>query len=146
MRRLFRGIFVILRMLCALLHFFFLLPILILARIFRRGGALAIARFWARGFLRIFGIRLHCSGSSAEWQNDSIILCNHLSYLDIPVLAASLRRPFIFIADRSIFRIPFLSLVMRLCGYISLRQGKRTSISKSVCCARRGMCAPPFPL
>ena len=42
-----------------------------------------------------------------------IIVCNHVSYVDALVIAASVRRPIRFIMDHQIFRIPLMNWVFR---------------------------------
>ena len=42
-----------------------------------------------------------------------IVVCNHVSYVDAIVIAASVRRPIRFIMDHRIFRIPLLNWVFR---------------------------------
>jgi 1-acyl-sn-glycerol-3-phosphate acyltransferase len=42
-----------------------------------------------------------------------IVVCNHVSYVDAMVIAASVRRPIRFVMDHRIFRIPVLSFVFR---------------------------------
>jgi 1-acyl-sn-glycerol-3-phosphate acyltransferase len=42
-----------------------------------------------------------------------IVVCNHVSYVDAMVLAASIRRPIRFVMDHRIFQVPVLSFVFR---------------------------------
>ncbi len=42
-----------------------------------------------------------------------ILVCNHVSYVDAMVIAASVRRPIRFVMDHRIFAIPLLSFVFR---------------------------------
>ena len=51
-----------------------------------------------------------------------ILMANHQSYTDVPVLF-SLCRPFKWMADEDLFKIPFFGWSMRLCGYIPVRRG-----------------------
>jgi len=42
-----------------------------------------------------------------------IVVCNHVSYVDAVVIAASVRRPIRFVMDHRIFQIPVLSFIFR---------------------------------
>jgi 1-acyl-sn-glycerol-3-phosphate acyltransferase len=47
-------------------------------------------------------------------------MCNHLSFLDAPMLVTVVDRPVRFIVKRFVFRIPVLGLGMRFAGYVPL--------------------------
>ncbi len=69
----------------------------------------AIAAFCSRLFLRLSGVKVVIEGARRLPHNRSYVLvANHLSMLDIPVMLASLRLPFRFLAKRSLFRTPFV--------------------------------------
>jgi len=132
------------RAVCALLHFFIYLPLLGISRLWSQHAALIVARSCARGLLCILGVSLRIKGSAASWRDRSIIVCNHIAYLDILVVLAGLKRPFIFVADHSTFRVPGLALAMRFCGCIPISQGSPASIRKCLTRAEafiRGGCS-----
>lgn len=78
-----------------------------------RGAALRLALFhhWSRGAARIVGLRIERGG--APPRGPFLLVANHLSYLDVIVLGASLRATFVAKAD--VARWP---LVGRLCAAV----------------------------
>ena len=54
-----------------------------------------------------------------------VIVANHKSWIDIPVLATILSVPFVFVAKESLFRIPLVGFILSRAGYISVDR-KRT--------------------
>ena len=53
-----------------------------------------------------------------------IVVCNHVSYVDAMVIAASVRRPIRFVMDHRIFAIPVLSFVFRAMRTIPIASAK----------------------
>lgn len=53
-----------------------------------------------------------------------ILVANHVSYADPPILAASMPRRIIFMAKQEIFRMPVLGWAARLYGAFGVRRGK----------------------
>ena len=58
-----------------------------------------------------------------------VLVANHQSLLDIPVLFG-LFRPFKWVSKQEVFRIPVIGWNMILAGYVSLRRGKKGSITR----------------
>jgi 1-acyl-sn-glycerol-3-phosphate acyltransferase len=50
----------------------------------------------------------------------AVIVCNHVSYVDAPIIAGSVRRPIRFVMDRQIFRIPVLNFIFRTAGAVPI--------------------------
>ena len=44
----------------------------------------------------------------------AVIVCNHVSYVDAPLLAGAVRRPIRFVMHRDIYRIPVLNFIFRV--------------------------------
>lgn len=44
----------------------------------------------------------------------AVIVCNHVSYVDAPLLAGAVRRPVRFVMHKSIYRIPVLHFIFRI--------------------------------
>ncbi|MFO1398207.1 MAG: MFS transporter [Burkholderiales bacterium] len=59
-----------------------------------------------------------------------IVVCNHVSYVDALVIAASVRRPIRFIMDHQIFRIPLLNWVFRTMQAIPVASGREDAALK----------------
>ena len=63
------------------------------------------------------------------WRGAAVIVANHLSLVDILVLAG-LYRPFKWVSKASIFRVPFLGWNMTLNGYVSITRGATDSVRR----------------
>lgn len=67
------------------------------------------AQAWARMLLRIARVRVTVAGAeNLPHGQPMVVVCNHLSYMDVPVLFASLPLQFRILAKAGLFRIPFL--------------------------------------
>ncbi len=126
-----------------------ILPVVILARFAGHTYPHACARIWARLVLLVLGVRVHKTGTDRDWSPRSVIISNHLGYLDIPVLLVSLTIPFRFIADSDVFRVPLLGLAMRFCGYLPIWRSGHNRINKTMQAAmtfvRNGIPVVIFP-
>ncbi len=58
-----------------------------------------------------------------------VLVANHQSLLDILVLFG-LFRPFKWVSKQEVFRVPIIGWNMALAGYVSLRRGKKGSITR----------------
>jgi hypothetical protein len=59
-----------------------------------------------------------------------VIVCNHVSYVDAVVIAASIRRPIRFVMDHRIFRVPVLSFIFRTMRTIPIAPAKEDPAMK----------------
>ncbi len=59
-----------------------------------------------------------------------IVVCNHVSYVDAVVIAASIRRPIRFVMDHRIFRVPLLSFIFRTMRTIPIAPAKEDPAMK----------------
>jgi len=89
-----------------------------------------IMRGWARLFLFTSGIELRCQGAeNLQQANPAIIIINHESALDIPVIIAALPIPLRFLAKVELFRIPVFGWALFLGGHIPVdRQNSQKAI------------------
>jgi 1-acyl-sn-glycerol-3-phosphate acyltransferase len=60
-----------------------------------------------------------------------IVACNHVSYVDAVVIAASVRRPVRFVMDHKIFAIPVLSFIFRTMRTIPIAPAKVDAAMKA---------------
>jgi 1-acyl-sn-glycerol-3-phosphate acyltransferase len=60
-----------------------------------------------------------------------IVACNHVSYVDAVVIAASVRRPVRFVMDHKIFAIPVLSFIFRTMRTIPIAPAKADAAMKA---------------
>lgn len=71
---------------------------------------MAVARLWQRFVCRLMGIRILVSGAPSP-QRPLLLLANHTSWLDIPVLAGV--APLSFIAKQEVARWPIVGFLAR---------------------------------
>jgi 1-acyl-sn-glycerol-3-phosphate acyltransferase len=73
-----------------------------------------LARFWGTRLCRTCGVDvLVRGGENVAWDEPIIVMANHQSYLDIPVLYTALPEPFGMLAKQELFRLPIFSAAMR---------------------------------
>ncbi len=92
-----------------------------------------IASWWGRSLVALApGCRVRVFGEEHLPDKKPVVfVANHQSYVDIPVLFF-IRRPFKWVADQDLFRIPFLGWAMRMAGYISVDRGDRHSSASTL--------------
>ena len=111
----------------------------------------AVTRGWARLLLAIPGVRVRMEGlEKLSPEGSYVFTANHLSYMDIPVLLASLPVQIRFLAKRSLFRMPVLGWAMTRAGHIPVeREDTRASLKALAESARllkeRGISLLIFP-
>jgi 1-acyl-sn-glycerol-3-phosphate acyltransferase len=92
-----------------------------------------IGRLWSRVGLAAAGIRPTFEGlEHAAGTAPRLFLANHLSVVDIWVLAVCLPETTRFVAKRSLFLIPILGQTMTVAGFIPIDRGDRTQAIKSL--------------
>ena len=89
---------------------------------------------WSRRLLDKAGIRLDVYGREHVRQGQGyIVMSNHQSAYDIPVLYQALRIPMRMAAKKEIFRIPLMGSAMRAAGFVEVdRQNRRGAIATLV--------------
>jgi 1-acyl-sn-glycerol-3-phosphate acyltransferase len=109
-----------------------------------------IGRLGVRLALRLAGVRVEVTG--AEHLRDStntVVMPNHLSNLDAPVLFTVLPPNFKVVAKKELFRIPFLASTFRRARFVELdrrdRDAARRALQRSVEGLRGGACFLVFP-
>ena len=101
----------------------------IVAAILPEGGkrwvARGMARWWARGMLRTTGARCRIEGlDNIPHGGPFIVMSNHRSHLDTPVLIEHLPFLFGFIVKEELMKIPVFSAAMRTIGCVAVSRGK----------------------
>lgn len=82
---------------------------------------LKVARVWARMLLFIAGARVKTVGlEKLESGVSYVIVSNHVSYMDTPVLLAHLPVNFRFMAKQELFKTPFIGPHLTKAGHISV--------------------------
>src|SRR5437762_10683095 len=81
-------------------------------------------RRWSRVACRVVGIRVMTRGSMPR---SGLLVCNHLSYLDVIVLSSI--RPCVFVAKRDVAGWPLFGWLARAAGTIFVDRERRLSSS-----------------
>ncbi|MGC2662353.1 MAG: lysophospholipid acyltransferase family protein [Bryobacteraceae bacterium] len=98
----------------------------IIASLFDRSGnaPMRIARVWARSLLAIGGVRVNVEGLDQLSPGGSyVLIANHLSYMDTPVVLGNIPVHFRFLAKKGLFQIPFLGTHLSQAGHIPVPRG-----------------------
>ncbi|RMF12956.1 MAG: 1-acyl-sn-glycerol-3-phosphate acyltransferase [Gammaproteobacteria bacterium] len=78
------------------------------------------ARSWLKGLLRVLDVRVHALGRLPEVES-ALIVANHISWLDIPVLGAS--RPLHFLSKIEVRQWPVIGWLAARAGTLFIRRG-----------------------
>lgn len=98
-----------------------------------------IIRFWARLLLRAAGIDLRTERmETIDRKQRYILVANHYSYFDIPVIIAAVPQPIRFMAKVSLFKIPIFGWALGRAGFIPIdRKNRRTAVKSFDLAAER---------
>ena len=110
----------------------------------------AIARVWARALLAVTHSPVTVRGAEhLAGLTTAVYVCNHLSYMDTPVLFANLPFQFRIFAKQSLWRLPFIGWHLRRSGQVPVDQttarNSVTSLNRGVATLRDGMPLVLFP-
>lgn len=107
------------------------LPLMPVQALLLRVSTPAARRFpnwYHRNVCRILGIRIHVEGSVAR-NGPVLLVSNHTSWLDIPVLSAV--APLSFVAKSEVARWPFVSALARLQRTVFVDRTRRISVGET---------------
>lgn len=92
-----------------------------------------IAQAWARQLLRLAGVRVRVQGMEhLVLTGPAVMVCNHLSYMDVPVLFAVLPLQFRILAKQGLFRIPFLGGHLKRALHLGVDQSSARASVRSL--------------
>lgn len=101
---------------------------------------------WSRGLCRILGLRLRFEGAPLA-PAPLLLVGNHISWLDIPVLAS--RWPVVFLSKAEVSRWPLVGRVLRALGTLFIERGGRgaaagacAAMSEKLLCGERVLFFP----
>jgi 1-acyl-sn-glycerol-3-phosphate acyltransferase len=99
----------------------------------------AIIRVWARSLVRAAGIDLRTERmDTVDPRQRYVLVANHYSYFDIPVIIASVPQPIRFLAKVSLFKIPIFGWALGRAGFIPIdRKNRRTAVKSFDMAAER---------
>src|SRR4051812_36753528 len=92
----------------------------------KRGGLLDSApRWWSKCLLWAAGVKVRVHGVEKISQTEPYIFAsNHVSWFDVPALAANLPR-YKFVAKAELFKVPVFGKAMRAAGMIEIQRENR---------------------
>jgi 1-acyl-sn-glycerol-3-phosphate acyltransferase len=83
-------------------------------------------RLWARGMLFCWGVKVEVINAVPAGR-PRVIMPNHRSLVDIPVIFVAVPDRIVFLAKKSLFRIPFLGWAMSAAGFIPVDRADRST-------------------
>lgn len=100
-------------------------PLVILTSLLRnRELTTWMVRAWNRGVLAIFRIKVRVKiDPSYDPTKPCLLVCNHQSHLDIPVIYFALRGHVRMVAKKELFRIPIFGYSLRSAEFIPIDRG-----------------------
>lgn len=118
-----------------------------------RGGRTQhrMAQFWARILLAVCFVDLEVTGAEKLDPNKSyVVVANHASYMDIPMLYAAVDLQLRYFAKKGLFSIPIMGWHLSRAGHLPVVRGDARASLKSVTEAaklirERGVSAVLFP-
>jgi 1-acyl-sn-glycerol-3-phosphate acyltransferase len=92
---------------------------------------------WSRNLVRQARIQLTVDGRGNLRDGETyVVMSNHQSHYDIPVLFQALGVPIRMVAKKELFRIPFMNTAMRAAGFVEVDRGNRQRAIQSLAHAR----------
>lgn len=83
-----------------------------------------VARAWARMLLRIAGVQVEVNGlEKVDPHTGYVVIANHVSYMDTPVVLAHVPVQFRFLAKEGLFAIPLLGGHLKRAGHLPVPKG-----------------------
>jgi 1-acyl-sn-glycerol-3-phosphate acyltransferase len=89
-----------------------------------------VARYWGVNMCRVCGVTVLVRGAeNVDWDAPLIVMANHQSHFDIPVIYAALPRSFGMLAKKELFRVPVFSAAMKGMRCVPIdRENRRQSL------------------
>jgi 1-acyl-sn-glycerol-3-phosphate acyltransferase len=78
--------------------------------------AVRVMGWWGRAFVRLGGWKIRVEGLENLPSGGAVLVANHQSTVDIPMLLAAFPRPVLFLAKRQLGEIPLLGKAMAAAG------------------------------
>lgn len=92
------------------------------------GGARRFPNWYHRQVCRLLGVRLNIEGEIAR-DRPVLVVANHTSWLDIPVLSAV--APLSFVAKKDVARWPFVSTLAKLQRTVFVDRERRSAVGET---------------
>ena len=95
---------------------------------------------WSKALLRAAKVNVVTVGRENISAGESyVVMSNHQSHFDIPVVFQALGIPVRMVAKKELFRIPIMGPAMRHSGFVEVDRARRTRALKSLSAARERM-------
>lgn len=92
---------------------------------------------WSRGLLRAAKIQVETTGREHIVSGESyVVMSNHQSHFDIPVVFQALGIPVRMVAKRELFSIPVMGPAMRYSGFVEVDRARHAKALRSLVAAR----------
>ena len=92
-----------------------------------------VARLWGRLLLGVGGVRLTVEGlEKIDSHGSYVFVANHRSFMDTPVVLASVPVEFRFFAKRGLFAVPFLGTHLKRAGHLPVDRGDARASLKTM--------------
>lgn len=88
---------------------------------------------WSQRLLEQAKVKLHVEGLARAPANETfVVMSNHQSHYDIPVMFQALRRRVRMVAKRELFKIPGWGPAMRMAGFVEIDRKDRVAAIQSL--------------
>lgn len=106
--------------------------VIIISKLFSVNMAMRFIRyFWAKPLLRFLGIEVEVRGlEKFKTHLGSVVVFNHASHMDIPIIFATSPKSIFFGAKIELFRIPFFGGAMKAVGALPIDRRQRSKVMK----------------
>jgi 1-acyl-sn-glycerol-3-phosphate acyltransferase len=95
---------------------------------------------WSRALLGQVGLELEVVGREKAPRTETfVVMSNHQSLYDIPVLLQALDQRMRMIAKAELFKVPLWSTAMRRCGFIEIDRANRSRAADSLKAAQAAL-------
>jgi len=92
---------------------------------------------WSKRLLEVARVQLETTGRQHIVPNESyVVMSNHQSHFDIPVVFQALGIPVRMVAKKELFRIPIMGRAMRYSGFIEVDRSRHAKAIRSLAKAR----------
>lgn len=81
-----------------------------------------VVGWWGRAFVRLGGWKFRVEGMENLPSGGAVLVANHQSVVDIPMLLSAFRRPVRFIAKRELGEVPLLGKAMAAAGNLFIER------------------------
>ena len=117
------------------------------ARRERAAPLYAMARVFLRAFFRLFNRWEVAGGERVPAEGGVLLIANHTSYADPPIVGTASPRPVNFMAKAELFRIPVLGWLIRRTHAFPVRRGTtdREALRRAIRLLREGRVLLIFP-